>query len=92
MRREDQLCSIRIGLRTIEELDDVFGNQRKQRRAQRISSSFLSRPQLGSGADPPPPQFCGSSYPKVRLIYEIIVKKLRLFQKLAVYLSWIMCL
>ena len=31
---------------------------RKQRRAHRMSSSFLSRPQLGSGADPPPPQFC----------------------------------
>ena len=31
-----------------------------------------------------------SSYPKVRLIYEIIVKKLRLFQKLAVYLSRIL--
>ena len=29
----------------------------------------------------------GSSYPKVRGIYEIIVKKLRLFQKLAVFLS-----
>ena len=31
---------------------------RKQRRAQRMSSSFLSRPQFWSGADPPPPQFC----------------------------------
>ena len=29
----------------------------------------------------------GSSYPKVILIYEIVFKKLRLFQKLAVYLS-----
>ena len=33
---------------------------RKQRRAQRMSSSFWSRPQLGSGADPPPPQFCAN--------------------------------
>lgn len=31
---------------------------RKQRRAQRMSSSFLSRPQFWSGAEPPPPQFC----------------------------------
>lgn len=31
---------------------------RKQRRAQRMSSSFLSRPQSWSGAEPPPPQFC----------------------------------
>ena len=31
---------------------------RKQRRAQRMSSSFLSGPQFWSGAEPPPPQFC----------------------------------
>ena len=31
---------------------------RKQRRARRMSSSFLSQPQFWSGADPPPPQFC----------------------------------
>ena len=31
---------------------------RRQRRAQRMSSSFWSRPRFWSGADPPPPQFC----------------------------------
>ena len=35
----------------------IFRALRKQRRAQRMSSSFWSRPQLGSGVEPPPPQF-----------------------------------